>query len=379
MKINAAAADRAGRSANERYVPIIGLERRKDRAADDDDAEYTDFKCYKDPADTTSAPRTVRIYHFDNESPEELLFFLKKLASVQKGQGLTNGPDRYENARSVLKGVALAAFDNAATANNTETNENFKKCVEAVKVAIFPPKAAIRQKRAMMRMRKPKNWTMRQFVARTTELINLLKDFPTTGITTFPEVADDEHLDWVEDALNNKYHSFLRDHGFNVWEHTMDEFVTFVEERIEPSDDKTEVQTKKDTPKKNSKRKSNHHEGGKKNSSNKRSKNHEFFCKQHGPNDTHNTEDCRYLKYLERKNNKEFSKEDIHVMVQEAADKAAEKATKDAIKKTNAAWKKRLRAQDNHVMDVMNDSITNLNLDEISINTVESETSEYSA
>ena len=129
-------------SKNSRHAPVIDLQQ-KPRIEWYTKAKSTEYKCYKDPSDTKSAAHTVMIYHFENEGPEELLEFLERVKTVEKGQGLTNGPDQYMLMRHVLKGVRLTAFDNAATAAGNETVANYDKCVQAVKAAIFPPKAAV--------------------------------------------------------------------------------------------------------------------------------------------------------------------------------------------------------------------------------------------
>ena len=147
-----------------RYAPVIGLHRVVRQT--EDKSTSTEYKCYKDPSNTKSAQYAVVTHHFDNEGPETLLEFLKKLKSIERGQGVTNGPDKYALVRQVLKGVALTAFENAATEHGNETVENYKKCMQAVKLAIFPLKAATRKRRAIAKMRKPIGWSMRQFVAR---------------------------------------------------------------------------------------------------------------------------------------------------------------------------------------------------------------------
>ena len=81
----------------------------------EDKSASTEYKCYKDPNNTKSAQYAVVIHHFDNEGPETLLEFLKKLKYIERDQRVTNGPDKYALVRQVLKGVALTAFENAAT------------------------------------------------------------------------------------------------------------------------------------------------------------------------------------------------------------------------------------------------------------------------
>ena len=223
-----------------RYAPVIGLHRLARQS--EDKSASTKYKCYKDPSNTKSAQYAVVIYHFDNKGPETTRFLLKKLKSIERGQRVTNGPDKYSLVRQVLKGVALTAFENAATEHGNETVKNYKKCIQAVKVAIFPPKAATRQCRAIAKMRKPIEWSMRQFVARIQEFNNQIPEYPRTDDgSAYSKHPEDELVSFLEDGLPNKYCNFLREHRFNVFDHTMKEFVEFVESRMEPTDAKEEV------------------------------------------------------------------------------------------------------------------------------------------
>ena len=241
---------KAGRTNSLREEAVIGLEPVTQRDVTRKD-NFESFKCYKDPRDTSSSSRTVRVYHFDNESPEELLLFIKKLEEVQEGTGSTSGPELYTMARHVLKGLLLTAFDNAAANNGNETVQNYKKCIEALKKAIFPARPARRQKRAMQKMRKPRDWTMRQYAAQMTELANQLKSYPKDREGANPTFADDELINYVKDGLPTSYAKFMQAHGFFSVDHTMNQFVSFVEERIEPTDNKEEAKPKATSNKKN--------------------------------------------------------------------------------------------------------------------------------
>ena len=237
-----------------RHAAVIPLH--KTPRATKDKSAATEYKCYKDPTNTKSAAHSVTICHFDNESPEELLEFLEQVKAVEKGQGLTTGPDKYTLMRQVLKGVALTAFENAAATAGSETIATYRNCVQAVKVAIFPPKAATRQRRAIAKMRKPIDWTMRQYVARLHELNNQVPKYPTKDDgTAYAKHPEDELVSFAEGGLPNKYCNFLREHGFNVFEHSMQEFVDFVENLIDPMDTKQEP--KKEEAKKGSSKRKN--------------------------------------------------------------------------------------------------------------------------
>ena len=177
-----------------------------------------------------------------------------------------------------------------------------------------------------------------------------------------------------DDTRNDNYQNHMREHGFFTIDHNMDDFPSLVEDRIEPEDNKEEK------PKATSieKTKRDMNEATKKSNARQMAK---FHCKHHGANHTHDTEDCRYLKYQAEKNGNDkklydkeeihvgkdkklYDKEEVHVLLKQTAEKAA----KEAIKKTNSAWKKRLREKDNHLMDDVITSIGKLDLDESSVN-----------
>jgi len=118
-----------------RYAPVIGLHRLARQS--EDKSASTEYKCYKNPSTIKSAQYAVVIHHFDNEGPETLLDFLKKLKSIERGQGVTNGPNKYALVRKVLKGITLTAFENAATEHGNETVENYKSVSKQLRSRSF--------------------------------------------------------------------------------------------------------------------------------------------------------------------------------------------------------------------------------------------------
>jgi len=159
----------------------------------------------------------------------------------------------------------------------------------------------------------------------------------------------------------------------------MKEFVEFVESRIEPTDAKEDVKKEESNKKGTHKRKSKDPSDRK--PKKKKSRKHQFYCKQHGYNNTHTTEDCRYL---HQKNNKDqtsansmghksyVSKEKVHAILQDVAEASA----KAAIKKATTAWRKR-KHEDNHAIEAVNSAIHRLKLDREE--NLASDTSEFSS
>ena len=81
--------------------------------------------------------------------------------------------------RRILKGDALAAFNRFATDHGAKTGAHMKQCLNDLIEHILPKRALTYQKRAMRRfMRKPHEMSMRNFMARLTEINSYLQFFP---------------------------------------------------------------------------------------------------------------------------------------------------------------------------------------------------------
>eukprot|EP00957_Ditylum_brightwellii_P146610 11161061-Ditylum_brightwellii.AAC.1 len=108
-------------------------------------------------------------------------------------------PPSYTVAKTLLKGNALMAFEQAEIACGNQTAPHFKLCLDDVADHVFPEKAKQIQKRYMQRnIRYGKDFTVKEWVAQATELNNYLKDFPAhNGNPTQPLDAD-ELLDILE-------------------------------------------------------------------------------------------------------------------------------------------------------------------------------------
>ena len=144
--------------------------------------ECLTLKLKSDPADANSQDYELTIAYFNNGTPEQWLKFLRDLKKVFTGMNVTTGPNKYNMARRLLEGEALAHFNNAATNHGNKTNTNFVLCLRAVTKQVFPQQALLKQKRAIRRyMQKPMDVTIRQHVARIVELVNLLPQFPPFG------------------------------------------------------------------------------------------------------------------------------------------------------------------------------------------------------
>ena len=228
----------------------------------------------------------------------------------------------------------------------TKTTENRKAGFEAMAKVVFPPKAALTQKRHMRRfLQKPKGQKIHELMARLCELNNLLPKFPVFGDpppnTKLPE---DEIKETAECALSHKLQRQIRLQGFEVCEKETHEFISLVarlEEIVpEETDDVSDnTEPEKKTTKKTRKRKrekSANEDGGE-----------DHHCAPHGHNRSHNTKECRNPKSprdddkggksndqgktrskTKNKKPEKYSQEEMNAMVSEAVKNIVKKQHK---------------------------------------------------
>ena len=125
--------------------PVIGLPRPED--LEENKSPDEKIKCRTNPTDADSTTYEIPMSYFRNGTPEEWLLFKKKLTCCLSGQNATGGPTKYALARRLLAGRALADFNHTATLHGAETLPNYKKCIAAVTLRVFPQKALQDQKR----------------------------------------------------------------------------------------------------------------------------------------------------------------------------------------------------------------------------------------
>jgi hypothetical protein len=103
----------------------------------------------------------------------------KAILKVIAGQNITTGPGRFAMAQRILDGDALAAFNETAEKQTSETTATFVICMDAVTKHIFPEGSLQEQQRYMRRyLRKPRELKTREFQAWVSELNSYLKEFP---------------------------------------------------------------------------------------------------------------------------------------------------------------------------------------------------------
>eukprot|EP00957_Ditylum_brightwellii_P120795 9213667-Ditylum_brightwellii.AAC.1 len=131
--------------------------------------------------------------------PKEWIKFRRGLQAVLKGQNVTQGPASYAVAKTLLKGDALTVFNLLETTHGNQTVPHFELCLDDVATHVFPEKAGQTQKRYMRRnIWYNRDMTVKEWVARASELNGHLKDFPTTNGNPTQPLDEDELLDILE-------------------------------------------------------------------------------------------------------------------------------------------------------------------------------------
>ena len=119
--------------------PAIGLRRPEQK--DEGKNANEKIKCRTNPTDANSTTYKIPMSYFRDGTPEEWLLFKKKLKRCIDGQNATTGQAKFALARRLLAGRALADFNHAASIHGGETAPNYKRCIEAVTLGVFPQKA----------------------------------------------------------------------------------------------------------------------------------------------------------------------------------------------------------------------------------------------
>ena len=217
----------AGNTNSKRFIPTpIPLARPV--LADLKKNECLALKLRTDPADVNSQTYELTVKFYRTGTPEEWLIFMRDLKRILVGQNVTTGPPRYAMLRRLVLGDTLAVFNKAAAEHGNETVANFETCLQAVTKHVFPQRAMAHQKRYMRRyMRKPRDMSTREFVARVTELNAYLTEFPP--FEENQKLDDQEIMDILEFGVPNSWQKNMVMQGFDPVTSTTNEFVAFCE------------------------------------------------------------------------------------------------------------------------------------------------------
>jgi hypothetical protein len=227
-----------------------------------------------DPTNVSSPIIKLKFKPLDN--PKQLLTVLQGILVIKQGivgNNVTTGPLQYQYWRGCLTGTALARFNTFAKVNSTETTRD-----------------VLRQQHRYMRlnMRKPKNVSTRQYVGAVTTLNETLTKMPP-DFNEDQKLGDKDILDIMASKAPQTHKDLLTEHGFIAQDSTVEKFVEFCE-RAEAKETKRKPAYESDYE--DSDRERQQKKAKQKPIKRERT---EFFCKEHGPNHSHNSKDCKVL------------------------------------------------------------------------------------
>jgi hypothetical protein len=290
-------------------------------------------------ASTADSPTyELDVPYFSSGSCEEWLLFRKNVDKVLTGQNVTTGPGKFNVARRLLDGDALATFNNALGEQN-QTVAIFEKCMDAVRDQIFPARAVLLQKRYMRRyLRKKRECSTKEFVARLSEMNSYLPLFPPIedGGAAPSKLEDDEILDLLEFGVPNSWQRNMILQDFDPLRNSIKDFVSFCErlEQVEVHEGNGNQAPKKKKSEKSSQRPSE-----KRKKRGREESDDSKYCMLHGEG-SHDTSDCFTLKAQAKRMKGQYeaqtpegkkklkAKHELHALVEAQVEKALKEQKK---------------------------------------------------
>ena len=364
--------------------PVLPLIPDKVLSAEEEKGKYVSFELKTrvgQPEGGTKYKKYVR--KFEEGTPQEWIDLLRDFEEIWT-QNSMNGPtDRASTIRALIRGESAIAFEAALQDARSEgepgdlaamTVEHIQVALKAVTTEVFPHRALEIQKLWMnRRMFKPAELTTRQTAAAINRLNNSLPLFPDGSEND--KFSPQEIIGLIEWSLPPAWRAKFDLDGYVPSLHSKARLIEACE-----AIERNEQVTKKEQEEKgnnNKKRK-----GGKTKNASKVEGNStvvKYFCKEHGYNSSHNTEDCFTLKNRAKKSAKvdvgndkkrTFSnnalRKELNFLAKGSSKEKILEMYSNVIKKEQAKLKKAAKKK----KAPASDSESN---DEMSINAIESE------
>jgi len=232
--------------SNRNAVPPPILFKRSHWAKDTDNAMVSTFKLRCNPTQADSQLYELKARSFDTGTVEQFILWKRDLDKILMGQNVTRPIDKFAMARRVLEGDALATFNEKAYTLGIESEENFKKSMEALASHIFPKYALSNQKAWLRRsddVRKKPQMSTRTWAARLNEINQMLIEFPPKFNET-QMIPKEDFIEVIEYGIPQSWRAKMVEQGFIPIQHTLAEIIEFcekmeyAEEMIGPSKNK---------------------------------------------------------------------------------------------------------------------------------------------
>ena len=183
-----------------------------------------------DPADEKSPVLKKRFKPMDNPSGVlEVLQGILVIKSGVTGNNVTTGPLQYAYWRGCLEGTCLRKFNEYSTQIGTETTQHLQE-VERKLVAFFAPREVLSQQARYIRyhIRKPKDFTTRQYVGAVQTLNEKMEDLPP-AFSEAQKIPAADMMDILASKAPKAHKELMTDHGFDPQTATQEQFVEICE------------------------------------------------------------------------------------------------------------------------------------------------------
>jgi hypothetical protein len=287
-------------SVKNRLGPII-IEDILARAVRMSKSDYVirEMEVRTDPLNEAS-PRIKRKFRpLDN--PSSVLEVLRGILVIKEGvtgNNVTTGPLQYQYWRTCLEGTALSKFNEFAQQVGNETTAHLL-LVEKRLVTYFAPREVLSQQARYIRhyMRKPHGVSTRQYVSAVHVLNNMIGQLPPT-FDPNQKILEPDLMDILVSKAPKSHRELMVDQGFNPQTATTEEFVEICERAEQKDNIRTKHDNSSDDERPTRKTAKKHHASDYKSKSKP-----SFYCKEHGPNTTHDSSECKVLRGNRREPN----------------------------------------------------------------------------
>jgi hypothetical protein len=231
------------------FSPLPLVEEPKDREEKPKATDLIEFILKQRAVSTASAPTyKLKVSRFCKGTVSEWISFGKAIAELWKQNGLTNAQDKIANICTILCGDLLTGCEERIQELTTSvddtgetvtmeivTDETVEDCLNAVAHMVFPFRALENPKQWMRRrMKKPKELSIRKYVAAVGRLNNSLPVFPNGKESD--KFTPQEILEILEWPIPESWRTSFDLNGYVPTDFTKERFMTECEaiERNEP-------------------------------------------------------------------------------------------------------------------------------------------------
>jgi hypothetical protein len=218
--------------------PLPLVEEPKDKDEKPKATDLIEFILKQRAGSTSSAPTyKLKVSSFCEGTVSEWISFRKAIAELWKQNGLNNAQDKIANICTILRGDSLTGFeekiqelttsvdDTGETVTMEITDETVEDGLKAVAQMVFPFRALENPKQWMRRrMRKPKELSIRKYVAAVGRLNNSLPVFPNGKESD--KFTPREILEILEWSIPKSWRTKFDLDGYVPTEFTKERFMT---------------------------------------------------------------------------------------------------------------------------------------------------------